>query len=68
MSSGVGHLEGEGITMRAMRKVWMTAALLPLLATADQHVIGLSFGKKKVPVTINHPASLAVALKGKTVA
>lgn len=54
--------------MRAMRKVWMTAALLPLLATADQHVIGLSFGKKKVPVTINHPASLAVALKGKTVA
>ncbi len=53
-----------------MRKLLGVATLLPLLAGADDkfiHHMGLSFGKKQVPVTIQHPAALAVALKGKTV-
>lgn len=53
-----------------MRKVLGVAILLPLLAGADDqfiHRMGLSFGKKQVPVTIKHPATLALVLKGKTV-
>ncbi len=58
---------GKMQSIRIVKRAVSISALLAALA-AGAGGQGFSFGKKKIPVTINHPPTLGINLKGKTVA
>lgn len=58
----------ESRANRVMRAAAVISTLLMLAGSEGSgQVIKFNFGKKKIPVTINHPPTLRIALKGKSV-